>query len=127
LRSCVAGTAPEAASYDRARGVVAYARRLDAGKPILLRGLLAAYYDRRMPLAQAAEIGRFRRQILAKRVWPKSADMLQNDRDYFAVTAAAYLHGAITREPYNRANLRKTQPDYYQWLARLFDQGRARR
>lgn len=122
-----AGVAPEAATYSRTVGVKAHARQLDAKKPILLRQLLAAYYDRALPAAAAADIGRYRAQILARRAWPRSAAMLQNDRDFFAITAAAYLHGAITREPYNRANLRKTQPDYYQWLAQLFDDGRARR
>jgi hypothetical protein len=123
----VAGGGPEAASYGRAQGVVARARLLDAKKPILLRQLLAAYYDQRLPQPAAADVGRFRRDILARRVWPKSATMLQDDRDYFAAAATAYLYGASTREPYNRANLRKTQPDCYQWLARLFDDGRARR
>jgi hypothetical protein len=122
-----AGAAPEAATYNRALGVEAHAGQLDAKKPVLLRQLLAGYYDRGLPAAAVVDVGRYRAQILARRAWPKSAAMLQNDRDFFAVTAAAYLHGAITREPYNRANLRKTQPDYYQWLARLFDDGRARR
>jgi hypothetical protein len=52
--------------------------------------------------------------------------MLRDDPDYFALTASAYLYGAITREPYTRANLRKTQPDAYQWLANLFDDGKGR-
>ena len=37
------------------------------------------------------------------------------------------LVGATTREPYTRAHLAKTQPGYYQWLAKLFDGGAARR
>jgi hypothetical protein len=122
----VPGTGPEPAVYSRARGVSVYARRLDKSRPILLRALLAAYFDRALPQSAAIDVNHYRREILAKRLWPKSAAMLQTDRDYFAITSAAYLYGAITREPYNRANLRKTQPDYYQWLARLFDDGRGR-
>jgi hypothetical protein len=123
------GAGPEAAFYSRAGGLVAIAGRLDPGKPIFLRHLLAAYYDQRLAQLPPAgvEIAAYRREILARRVWPKSATMLQNDRDFFAITSAAYLYGAITREPYNRANLRTTQPDYYQWLVRLFDDGTARR
>lgn len=122
-----AGGGPEPATYSRGAGVAAHARLLDPKKPILLRQLLAAYYDQGLPASAVADVGRYRRQILDRRAWPRSAAILQNDRDFFAITGAAYLYGAITREPYNRANLRKTQPDYYQWLARLFDDGRARR
>jgi hypothetical protein len=53
--------------------------------------------------------------------------MLQSNGDFFAMTAGTYLVGATTREPYTRAHLAKTQPGYYQWLARLFDNGVARR
>ena len=122
----VTGTGPQAASYNRGRGVAAFARRLDRTRPVLLTALLAAYFDRALPAPASADIGRFRRDVLQRRVWPKSAAMLRDDQDFFALTAAAYLHGDITREPYNRANLRKTQPDYYDWLSKLFDGGRPR-
>jgi hypothetical protein len=120
------GLGPDAAIF-RPPGVVeVHARQLDARKPTLLRALLCAEYGR-LDRGQAADVARFRQAILARRAWPKSAEMLQDDRDFFADTATAYLYGAITREPYNRANLKKTQSDYYDWLARLFDGGRARR
>ena len=120
------GLAPEAATF-RPPGVIeVHARQLDARKPTLLRALMLAQYGR-LDSRAAADVARYRQQILARRAWPRSAEMLQDDRNFFADTATAYLYGAITREPYNRANLHKTQPDYYQWLARLFDGGRARR
>jgi hypothetical protein len=95
--------------------------------PALLYGLLQAYHDQRLS-GQAADrdLDGFRRQIIARRIWPKAALMLQNDQQFFALTATAYLYGAITREPYTRADLRKTEPQYDLWLAKLFDAGKPR-
>jgi len=118
----------EAGRYSAARLILLRVRRLDAKKPILLHALLLAWQDQNLPGGFAnPEIAQFRREILARRIWPKNAIMLQSDGEFFAVTASCYLYGAITREPYTRADLRKTQPVYYQWLAKLFDDGRARR
>jgi hypothetical protein len=118
----------DAVGYSRARGVEIRVKRLDAKKPAVLSGLLRAYYDQQLATGGAhADIGRFRLQILARHVWPKTAMMLQGDEPFFAATATTYLYGATTREPYTRANLRQTEPGYYQWLAKLFDDGVARR
>ena len=69
----------------------------------------------------------YRREAIAAHVWPINAQMLRSNGDFFAMTAGAYLAGVTTREPYTRAHLQKTQPGYYQWLAKLFDDGVARR
>jgi hypothetical protein len=117
----------EAVHYVRGRGVVIRVNKLSPKKPILLGGLLRAYYDQRLASGPAnSDIARFRTEAAARHVWPKTALMLQSDGDYFALTGSAYLHGAITHEPYTRVNLRQTQPRYYRWLAQLFDDGRAR-
>ncbi|MDR3508890.1 MAG: hypothetical protein P4L64_13425 [Caulobacteraceae bacterium] len=121
------GKAIESSRYLRGRGVMLKVKRLNAKKPILLSGLLQAYQDQKLPGGLAnPEITRFRNEAAARRVWPKTALMLQSDADYFALTGAVYLYGAITREPYTRANLRQSQPQYYRWLADLFDDGHAR-
>ena len=115
-----AGTEP--ARYLRGRGVLVRVKLLDPRKPMVLRQLLYAYLDQRLPGGFAnPDVARFRREAIARKAWPQTAAMLQSDPDYFTYTATAYLTGAITREPYNRANLRKTQPYYYQWLARVLD------
>ena len=102
-------------------------KRLDAKRPSLLHALLLAYQDHSLPAGFAnPDIARFRAQIADRHVWPKTAVMLDNNGEFFAETASAYLCGEITREPYTRADLKKTQPDYYQWLANLFDDGRPR-
>jgi hypothetical protein len=117
----------EVGRYSADRRVLLRVRRLDAKRPSLLHAVLLAYQDRHLPGGFAnADVDRFRQRIIARHVWPKNAMMLQNNGEFFAITASAYLYGAITREPYTRADLRKTQPDYVQWLANLFDGGRAR-
>ena len=117
----------EPGRYVRGRGVFMRVKLLDAKKPMILRQLLYAYQDQRLPGGFGnADVARFRREAIARKAWPQTAAMLQTDPDYFAFTASAYLAGTITREPYNRANLRKTQPYYYQWLAQLLDGGRPR-
>lgn len=117
----------EAGAYLPGRGVLLHARRLDPKKPILLYALLKAYQAQKLPGGVAnAEVDALRRQAAARHVWPRDALMLQGDDEFFALTGAAYLYGAITREPYTRADLKKTEPQCYQWLARLFDGGRGR-
>ncbi len=117
----------ETERYVAGQGVLLKVKRLDPRRPALLAGLLRAYYDQRLAAVPAgADIARYRAEALTRHAWPKTALMLQSDTDYFALTASAYLYGAITREPYSRADLRQTQPQYYRWLAQLFDGGRAR-
>jgi hypothetical protein len=117
----------EAGDYAPGRGVVLHVRRLDRKKPALLYGLLKAYMAQRLPGgASNPEVAVLRNAAAGRHAWPKTARMLQSNDEFFALSAAAYLYGAITREPYTRADLRKTEPACYQWLANLFDGGRAR-
>lgn len=122
-----ASSGVEAATYAPGHGVGLRVRRLNAKRPVLLYGLLQAYYDQRLAAMPAGrDIDGFRRQIIARRAWPKAALMLQNNQQFFGLTATAYLYGTITREPYTRGDLKKTGPQYYQWLALLFDDGKPR-
>lgn len=119
------GQPGQAAVWLPGRGVLLHVRRLDPRKPILLYGALKAYGAQRLPGGlDNAQLSDLRRQAAGRRVWPSDALMLQSNDDFFALTGAAYLYGTITREPYTRADLRKTEPQCYQWLAGLFDPGR---
>lgn len=107
------------------RGIVLHVRRLDPRKPALLYGALKAYGAQRLPGGlDDPQLSDLRRQAAGRHVWPSDAMMLQSNEDFFALTGAAYLYGAITREPYTRGDLKKTEPQCYQWLAGLFDPGR---
>ena len=117
----------EVGRYTADRRIALRVKRLDPKHPALLHALLLAYQDQRLPGGFAnADVARYRQQIAGRRVWPKTAIMLENNGEFFAETASAYLYGAITREPYTRADLKKTQPDYSRWLAERFDDGRPR-
>ena len=118
----------ESAHYTAGRGVMIRISRLAPKKPVLLEGLLEAYYDQRLQPPARTDVSGFRSDAKNRKLplWPNSAMMLQSDSAYFALTASAYLNGEITREPYTRAKLRQTQPRYYRWLATYFDDGRAR-
>jgi len=90
----------EVGRYSADRRILLRVKRLDAKRPSLLHALLLAYQDRRLPAGFAnPDIDRFRQQIAARHVWPKTAIMLENNGEFFAVTASAYLSGEITREP----------------------------
>ena len=58
--------------------------------------------------------------------WPEESYMMSNHREFFATTASVYLFGDIPRPPESRKELRTRQPQYYQWLADLSDDGRPR-
>jgi hypothetical protein len=120
-------TAPDPGRYVPGKGVFIRAKGLDDKRPTLLRQLLYAYQHQQLPGGFANPVvERLRAEAAAKHVWPKDATMLRSGADYFAMTASAYLYGAITSEPYTRADLKRTQPDAYQWLAGVFDGGRPR-
>ncbi|MDR3511407.1 MAG: hypothetical protein P4L73_07230 [Caulobacteraceae bacterium] len=123
----LAAAGAEAGAYAPGGGVVLHVRRLDPKKPTLLYALLKAYQAQRLPGGlDNPDVAGLRRQSAARHVWPRDALMLQGNDEFFALTAAAYLYGTITREPYTRADLKKTEPQCYQWLANLFDGGRPR-
>ena len=126
----ITGTAPNAVDpgrYVPGKGVFIRPKGLDDKRPVLLRQLLYAYENQQLPGGFANPTAeRLRAEAAAKHVWPRDATMLRSGADYFAMTASAYLYGAITSEPYTRADLKRTQPDAYQWLADTFDSGRPR-
>jgi hypothetical protein len=120
-------TTPDSGRYVPGKGVFIRAKGLDDKRPTLLRQLLYAYGRQQLPGGFANPTAEhLRAEAAAKHVWPKGATMLRSGADYFAMTASAYLCGAITSEPYTRADLKRTQPDAYQWLADVFDGGRPR-
>lgn len=111
--------------YGHATGVDLRVRALEPNKPIILHELLHAYHDRLIPGGFSnGDIKEFFDR--GRRLWPGDAYMMSNNREFFAVTASVYLFGDIDRPPYSRAELRSKQPQYYQWLAGLFDDGQPR-
>lgn len=111
--------------YNRKTGVDLRVKALDPDKPIILHEFLHAYHDRLLPESfNNTDVKTYFER--GKNFWPADSYMMSNAREFFAVTASVYLYGAIDRAPRTRAELRAQQPQYYQWLATLFDDGRPR-
>lgn len=112
--------------YGRAAGIDLRMPLLEPEKPILLHELLHAYHDQQLPAGFAnADVERFYERGKTAG-WPVDSYMMSNSHEFFATTASVYLFGDIPRPPESRKQLRTKQPQYYQWLADLFDDGRAR-
>jgi hypothetical protein len=112
--------------YARATGVDLQMSQLEPNKPILLHELLHAFHDQQLPDGFAnKDIKKFHDRGSAAG-WPEDSYLMSNHREFFAVSASVYLFGDIPRPPESRKQLRAKQPQYYQWLADLFDDGRAR-
>ena len=112
--------------YGRATGVDLRVRELDAAKPIVLHEFLHAYHDQQLPAGfHNADIERFFERGKTAG-WPAGSYMLTNKLEFFDTTASVYLFGDIPRPPHSRSEIRSKQPQYYQWLATLFDDGHAR-
>jgi len=112
--------------YSHATGVDLQMDQLEPKKPILLHELLHAFHDPQLPGGFAnQDVERFYDRGSAAG-WPGDSYMMSNAHEFFAVTASVYLYGDIPRPPESRKQLRDKQPQYYQWLADLFDDGKAR-
>ena len=95
---------------------------LNSNKPILLHELLHAYHNQRLPQGMNnRQVSDF--YLKARKAFPEFRGdkyFLQNEKEFFAVTASIYLFGNISRPPYNRQNIKEKMPLYYKYLATLF-------
>ena len=112
--------------YARATGIDLRMPLLEPNRPILLHELLHAYHHQQLPTGfDNADIEKFYERAKGAG-WPEESYMMSNHREFFATTASVYLFGDIPRPPESRKELRTRQPQYYQWLADLSDDGRPR-
>ncbi|MDB6107050.1 MAG: hypothetical protein JWO52_7049 [Gammaproteobacteria bacterium] len=104
-----------AARYCRATGVDFHVLELDPRKPVLLHEYLHALHDQRFGFDDP-EILQFYNAAVASARWTRDAYMLSSHREFFAVTASAYVFGQIERPPFSRDRLKRAQPEYCAWL-----------
>jgi len=98
----------------------------DPDKPILLHEMLHALHLLWMPQGRSnPTIAAAYAEAKRRKLWSDDY-LMKNDREFFAVTGSCYLYGKVERDPRNRANIRRALPNYYQWMADLFDGGRPR-
>ena len=95
---------------------------LSSNKPILLHEFLHAYHNQRLPQGlNNKQVNDF--YVKAQKEFPEFKGenyFLQNEKEFFAVTASIYLFGEISRPPYNRRSIKDKMPLYYKYLASLF-------
>ncbi|MGI3901188.1 MAG: hypothetical protein ACRYGP_14110 [Janthinobacterium lividum] len=90
-------------------------------RPILLHEYMHVLEYRTMPgRFHNPTIQHFFEEARARGLFPAEAYMMSNPAEFFAVTASCYLNGTVARDPYTRAAIRERQPDYYDYLMRLF-------
>jgi hypothetical protein len=97
-------------------------RDLAPTRPILLHELLHAYHDQRLPQGMDNEQIRdfYQKAGKAFSEFQGNEYFLQNEKEFFAVTASIYLFGNIPRPPYTRKNIKEKMPLYFSYLATLF-------
>lgn len=90
-------------------------------KPIMLHELLHAYHDQRIPDGfDNPDIARFYERARAIPAYAARSHMMLNDKEFFACSGTAYLFGVTAQEPFRREKVRDNQPEFYQYLKKLF-------
>jgi hypothetical protein len=88
--------------------------------PVLLHELLHMYHARQLSGGlRNAQLIRFFEQAKTAG-WPKDAYMLENVKEFFAMTASVALFGQASRPPSTRMELRRRMPALYAWIAAEF-------
>ncbi len=93
-------------------------------KPVLLHELLHAYHDQQIRGGfNNRVIIRFYDQAKGISAFSAKSHMMSNEREFFACSAATYLFGVTAQEPYQRAKVQENQPEFFQYLQKLFGAG----
>lgn len=108
---------------DARGGVVMFRpRTLDEERPTLLHEFLHAYHGQVMPGGfQNPGIFYYYAAAKAKGLFPTTAYLMSNAQEFFAVTGSIFLYGKDNQEPFTRASLKEKYPDYFKYLAWLFE------
>jgi len=87
-------------------------------EPVLLHELLHAFQANRLG-DNNPEISTYYERARANHFYDQHSHMMQNVKEYFAVSGSLYLVGRLDQPPYYRERL-KQQPNYYAWLGQQF-------
>jgi hypothetical protein len=122
---------PVAFAEDMKLGLIAVRPRVLPQVPVMLHELLHAYHNGVMERGFKNKVIAYYFDQAKSKIkddeakskddqYAKDAYLLTNDREFFAVTASVFLFGKDGQEPFTREKIKKTQPEYYQWLVWLF-------
>lgn len=109
-------------AVDTDRGVVMVRPLgIDPQAPVMLHELLHFYHDQILPQGFSnSAVLFYYNAAKSKQLYPADAYLMRNEKEFFAVTASVFLYGKDDKPPFTRANLKQTQPDYFNYLAWLF-------
>ncbi len=92
-----------------------------ASKPIFLHEFMHSLHHGYLPQGNRnPDVLLYYQRAKSSNLYPADAYVLKNPGEFFAVTGSLYLWGTVDRPPFTRAALEKAQPNYCQWLAKLF-------
>ncbi|QNA89853.1 hypothetical protein G4G28_17615 [Massilia sp. Dwa41.01b] len=97
----------------------------EADRPVLLHEFLHAYHVNVLG-RDRPEIRQAYTQVMASNVFPplfRSAHFLENEKEFFAVTAVIYLFGDIRQPPFRCAALARLDAAYLAFLGAQFGPG----
>jgi hypothetical protein len=108
-------------ALDTGRGLVMIRPLVLPGEtPIMLHEFLHAYHADVIPEGfQNPDIIFYHKRAKSGNLYPPDAYLLTNEKEFFSVTASVFLYGEAGQ--FTRADLKRIQPDYYEYLSRLFE------
>lgn len=90
-------------------------------RPVLLRMLLLAYLEERMPQGwHNAQIARYLDDAKRTGAFTRQTQMMHSPEDFFAFGVGAVLWGGTAVGQSVRANIRDKLPDFYGWIIKEF-------
>jgi hypothetical protein len=90
-------------------------------KPILLHEFLHALHNQRLPRGfENPRIKQFYEHAKSLNVYDAKSHMMSNDKEFFACSGTTYLFGVTAQEPFKREKIRENQPQYFEFLQKLF-------
>ncbi|MDF7774656.1 hypothetical protein P1X14_05305 [Sphingomonas sp. AOB5] len=103
------------------RGIFFQRRAMPPGDPVLLHELIHRWQLVRMAEGiRNPDVRRFYEAAKAARLYPPRAYVLSNAFEFFAMNASVVLYGRASRPPFERANVKRKQPDLYAYIVREF-------
>jgi hypothetical protein len=89
--------------------------------PVLLSMLLVAYLDERLPQGKNnKQLQQYYDDARQSGAFSNRAKMFEDPPEFFGVCGAVVLWGRAPIEPFERARVKQTLPDFYGWVVKEF-------
>ena len=92
---------------------------LDDDKPVLLHEMMHAY-DAKYWHHNNPDVNAAYQAALTQSLYAPKSHFMQNQGEFFAISATVYLYGPVAQPPHNCEVLALRQPQYVEFMERLF-------